>query len=73
MPLEDISIPVALFSGSIDSCSTPGDVAWLSNKLGDKVVFQKEYLLEHWSFSVALDMSWFSGDVVNVIKQFNSL
>ena len=39
VPLENISVPVALISGSIDTCATPADVAWLSEQLGDKVVF----------------------------------
>lgn len=73
VPLHDISVPVALFSGSIDVCSTPADVAWLSAQLGDKVVFQQEYFLDHWSFSDALDMSWFSSDVVNLIKEYNTI
>lgn len=69
--MEDISIPIALFSGSVDVLASPGDVAWLSEKLGDKVVFQKEYLFDHFSFVIARDMTYFREDVVGVLDQYN--
>lgn len=71
IPLENISIPIALFSGSLDALAAPGNVAWLSEQLGDKVVFQQEYLLDHFSFAIARDMSWFREDVVAVLDQYN--
>lgn len=39
VPIENYNIPTALFSGDLDGLSTPADVAWLSETLGDKVVF----------------------------------
>ena len=39
VPLEDYDIPTVLLSGDLDQLSVPGDVAWLSEQLGDKVVF----------------------------------
>ena len=39
VPIEDYNIPTVLLSGSLDGLSTPLDVAWLSETLGDKVVF----------------------------------
>ena len=39
VPLQNISIPVALFSGSLDGLADPTDVAILSAELGDRVVF----------------------------------
>ena len=71
IPLEDISIPIALFSGSVDVLASPGDVAWLSEQLGDKVVFQKEYLFDHFSFVIARDMTYFREDVVGVLDKYN--
>jgi len=73
VPLQNISIPVALFSGSLDGLADPVDVANLSAELGDRVVFQKEYLLDHFSFAIAKDMSWFSTDAVNLLNQYNPI
>jgi hypothetical protein len=36
-------------------------------------VFAKQYKLDHFSFVIAKDMSYFTVDAVNVIKQFNPL
>lgn len=41
VPIENLDIPVALFSGDLDRLAAPLDVAFLSEKLGDKVVYQK--------------------------------
>ena len=64
MPIENYNIPTVLLSGSLDGLSTPSDVAWLSETLGDKVVFQKEYLADHFTFAIGKDMSFFSVDAV---------
>merc|ERR1712060_589941 len=63
VPIEDLSIPVALFSGDLDRLADPLDVEFISTKLGDKVVFQKEYHLDHFSFAIAKDMSFFDDAV----------
>lgn len=39
VPIEKYNIPTVLLSGDIDGLATPADVAWLSQILGDKVVF----------------------------------
>ena len=39
VPIENFNIPTVLLSGDIDGLATPKDVAWLSETLGDKVVF----------------------------------
>jgi len=39
VPIENYKVPTALFSGDMDGLATPEDVAWLSEQLGDKVVF----------------------------------
>jgi hypothetical protein len=36
------------------------------------IVFHKEYPLGHGSFSLAKDMSWFSGDVVDLINKYKT-
>ena len=71
VPLEDYDIPTVLLSGDIDTMATPTDVAWLSQTLGDKVVFQKEYHLNHVGFVDANDMSFFTVDAVAQLQKFN--
>lgn len=71
IPLEDISIPIGLFSGSLDALADPEDVAWLSEKLGDKVVYQKKRLMDHLTFVIGDDMSWFKEDVVDLLDKYN--
>jgi hypothetical protein len=73
VPLQNIKIPVGLFSGSLDGLADPQDVANLSAALGDKVVFQKEYLMDHFTFAIGKDMTWFSTDAINLLNQFNNL
>ena len=46
------------------------DIEILSRQITDTVVFEKTYTLGHGSFMIAKDMSWFSGDIVNLIKQY---
>ena len=70
MPLQDLSIPVAIFSGSLDKLADPADVATLVQQLGSNVVFNQEYPLGHLSFGLAKDMTWFSNDVVNVVNKY---
>jgi hypothetical protein len=45
----------------------------LAEALGENVVFQQEYLLDHFSFAIAKDMTWFSIDAVNLLNEFNGL
>ena len=39
VPLENYDVPTVLLSGDRDGLADPTDVAWLSEQLGDKVVF----------------------------------
>jgi len=72
VPIEtDYNIPTALFSGSLDNLADPVDVANLSRWISDKIVFQKQYHLDHFSFVIAKDMSYFTEDVVSVLQKFN--
>ena len=64
-------VPTVLQSGDADGLATPADVAWLSEQLGDKVVFQKEYHMNHFSFVLAKDMSFFTVDTVAQLQKFN--
>jgi len=66
-------VPSALFSGSLDPLANPTDVAWLSEAIADYVVFEKQYELNHMSFAIAKDMSFWTVDAVNLILQYNPL
>lgn len=71
VPVEKFNVPTALFSGSLDNLADPVDVAWIKEQLGEHVVFAKEYHLDHFSFVIAKDMSYFTEDAVSVIQQYN--
>ena len=71
MPFSDYSIPTVLLSGDIDNLAVPEDVAWLSEQLGDNVVFEKQYHLNHVGFIDANDMSFFSVDAVAQLQKYN--
>lgn len=62
--------PIALFSGLEDRLAHPNDVTWLSNQLGDNVVYQKAYpYMGHHTFQMAEDMSWFN-DVIELMDLY---
>jgi len=60
VPIQDYKVPTALFSGSLDGMARPEDVAHLSAAIHDHVVFEKQYLLDHFSFVIAKDMTFFT-------------
>ena len=72
VPIEDLDIPVAIFSGSLDHIGDPEDVSFLVDKLGDKVVFHKEYNMDHYSFAIAQDMTFFE-DAITVLNKYNNI
>ena len=39
VPIENFNLQTALISGDMDGLSTPADVNWLSQTLGNKVIF----------------------------------
>ena len=67
VPLDAYDIPTAFQSGSRDAFAPPEDVSWLTEQLGDKIVFNKEYDLNHMGFAIANDMSFFSVDAVALL------
>lgn len=67
-------MPIALFGGLEDELGDPTDVEWLRNRLGDNVVFYKQYpFLGHMTFAIGIDMSFFQVDAMALIKQYNPL
>ena len=61
-------MPIALFGGDVDPLADSEDVHWLNEQLGDRVNFYHEYHLSHNSFLTAKDMSYFTVDVMAVLK-----
>ena len=64
-------MPIAIFNGSLDSVVLEADVNVLIDRLGDNVVHHKVIEGDHWTFSMASDMSWFKNDVVDVLQSYN--
>ena len=71
IPIENINVPVAIFNGSLDSVVLPEGVNQLIEKLGDNMVFHQEIEADHWTFSMAQDMSWYQNNLIAVLQTFN--
>lgn len=73
IPIQNISkVPIAMFVGQKDELADTADNQWAHEKMGDKAVkFYKEYNLGHLSFLVANDMSFFTTDVMNILRQYH--
>ena len=52
-------MPIAIFNGSLDDMVVEADVDYLIERLGDNVIYHKVIEGDHWTFSMAQDMSWF--------------
>lgn len=64
-------MPVGLFVGKLDKLATVADNQWLAGQLSEGVlVHSQTYELDHWSFSMARDMSFFTDDVMNLVSQY---
>ena len=62
-------MPTGLFTGTQDMLATITDKDWLKTKLNDGVVvWDQTYELDHLSFAMARDMSFFTVDVMNLIN-----
>ena len=59
IPLSDYKVPSVLLYGDMDALADPADVKWLASELGENVVFMQEYHLDHMSFALAKDNSFF--------------
>ena len=71
VPVEQISVPTGLFVGTVDNLATVADNDWLAEQLNESVlVHHSNYVLDHLSFSLAADMSYFTVDVMNLVNRF---
>lgn len=64
-------MPMTIFSGSQDALADVKDVAWTKAQLNHTTVFSHEYYMGHASFSIAKDMSWFTVDLMTMLKKYN--
>ena len=67
--LTNLQFPIALQSGKHDPIGHPNDVDWLETKV--KPFFSAEYKLEHMSFMIAKNMSWFQIDTIAALNYNN--
>ena len=64
-------MPTALFIGEQDKLATVADNEWLQTQLNpDVLVWHKTYELDHLSFSMARDMSFFTTDVMDLVNKY---
>lgn len=70
-PVENINVPVAIFNGSLDDVVLQPDVDYLIEQLGDNLVYHKVVEADHWTFTMAKDMSWYQNDLVKVLQTYN--
>ena len=73
VPLDQLSVPTALFVGTYDKLATVADNEWLVQNLpADYLVWNQTYPLGHLSFSLAQDMSFFTEDVMALLTQYST-
>jgi hypothetical protein len=52
--------------------ANPKDVSWFHDKMKETTVFFKgDYDLDHFSFAIAKDMSFFTKDAMAVLNHYN--
>ena len=69
IPLENITkTPVAMFVAKDDILADSIDAEWTKNTIGSAVFHYQTIEGGHLTFQVGKDMSWFTGDVMNIIK-----
>ena len=60
VPLDQLSLPTALFIGSLDKLATVQNNEWLIEQLSDEtLIWHQIYELDHFSFALAKDMTYF--------------
>lgn len=66
------SLPIALFSGNQDQTADPHDVAWLADRLGERIIKSvKIDKFDHQSFSIGKNMTYVN-DVLHLLDQYSS-
>ena len=71
VPLDQMKVPTGLFVGTVDNLATVADNNWLAGQLSDGVLkHHGNYLLDHLSFSLARDMSYFTVEVMRLVNKY---
>lgn len=74
IPIQNIaagSVPVAMFAGQSDILGDPIDAQWTEYQLGKQCIHYQEITGGHLTFMIGKDMTWFSEDVMDLIKEYN--
>ena len=74
MELDQIKVPVALFTGDLDTGADPQDVAWLEDPEQSglsTVVLKRQYHFVHASFQMAEDMSYVKRDLIPLMDSYH--
>lgn len=66
-------IPIAIFAGLSDLLVEPNDTQWIKDQLYEDLVYYKEFNLGHMSYLTAKDMSYFSENVIDLVKAYHPL
>jgi hypothetical protein len=77
VPEIDIStiegVPIAIISGTQDILTTTDDTKWAMSQLGKSLVHYSEHELGHVSYFTAKDMSYFTQDVMEVMRRYHPI
>lgn len=74
IPINHISqVPIAMFVGNVDTLADNTDAEWTRNQIGSPVVHYQEINGGHLTFIIGKDMSWFSNDVMNLVRTYQPL
>ena len=71
-PLEDITVPMAIFSGINDTISTLKDVHWARDQI-NSLVHYEELPGGHFNFVMGKDMSFFPNSVIPLFNKYHPL
>jgi pimeloyl-ACP methyl ester carboxylesterase len=71
IPLSNIDLPIAKFTGNTDCLGDLDDNKWLSGQLGSNLVFDKVYDFGHLTFFIGKDMGYLN-DMMNVLNNYRA-
>jgi len=74
IPIDTISkVPVAMFQGKADKLADPEDAEWARDTIGADVFHYQEIEGGHMTFFIAKDMTWFTQDVMSILRDYQPL
>ena len=69
IPMENINIPIALFSTPNDGTDNEANTNFIIDNLGDNLIFHEYYPFGHYGFYAANDMGYLE-EVQNVLEAY---